>query len=71
MLSGSSSRILNVNRMDVAYRSTSGTNPPTSPPSEEKDEVVLLASVMLKGERWSGLEGGMVVWAVVIECWLW
>ena len=48
MLSGSSSRIVNVSLMFVAYRKTSGTNPPTPPPpSEEEDEVVLLASVIL------------------------
>lgn len=51
MLSGSPSRTLNVNRMDVAYRSTSGTNPPTPLPSEETDEVVPLASVILL-EAW-------------------
>lgn len=70
MLSGSPSRILNVNRMDVAYRSTSGSNPPTPPPlSEERDEVILLASVILS-EVQGIVEGRGMVILLLLRWWL-
>lgn len=53
MLSGCSSRILKVSRIDDMYRSTSGTNAPPPPPppaplADEEEEVVPLSSVILR-----------------------